>query len=252
MRADCEGPLPVGQLGVESEGPVGSRLLEAVFVLGVDFSVIVAVHIGTFDRVAVGVVDLLVYEERVGSMSGLVDLDIVSGTSGDASGLDSVIILTLVVGGQLGDLGLVVGGVEAYGPAPVHGLDGNSVDLELYTLVGKVADIGVQIVGEVGSCCHGSVVEQVLGVSLVEVDRAGDAVVDESEVETYVVGRRGLPLKVGVVSERSDRHDDVVPEEVHRLVGVVLVGREGRVVSGLEVLLSGLSPAEPELERGEP
>ena len=231
MGAHCEGPLLVRHLRVEAECPVRSGIVEAVLVVVVDLSVLVQIDIEAFDRLAVRVIDLLIDEERVRGVAGLMDLDRVAGTAGDASGSDSEVVGAFVIGGKPGDLGLIEGRVEAKGPAPVPCLDRNGVELELESLVGKVTDVGVQVVGQVGAGGHRSAVQEILGVALVEIHATEDPVAEEAVVKTDVVGRGGLPLEVGVVAKRRDRSDHLVAEVVHRLVRVVLVGRQRRVVS---------------------
>ena len=248
VGAHGEGPLLVRHLRVEAERPVRSGLVEAVLVVVVDLAVLVQVGIETFDRLAVRVIDLLVDEERIRGVAGLMDLDRVAGTAGYAAGSDSEVVGALVIGGKSGDLGLIEGRVEAKGPAPVPCLDRNGVELELDSLVGKVTDVGVQVVGQVGSGGHRGAVQEILGVALVEIHATEDPVAEEAVVKTDVVGRGGLPLEVGVVAKRRDRCDHLVAEVEHRLVRVVLVGRQCRVVTGLEILLARLSPAEPELQ----
>ena len=248
MGAHGEGPLLVRHLRVEAERPVRSGLVEAVLVVVVDLAVLVQVGIETFDRLAVRVIDLLVDEERIRGVAGLMDLDRVAGTAGYAAGSDSEVVGALVIGGKSGDLGLIEGRVEAKGPAPVPCLDRKGVELELDSLVGKVTDVGVQVVGQVGSGGHRGAVQEILGVALVEIHATEDPVAEEAVVKTDVVGRGGLPLEVGVVAKRRDRCDHLVAEVEHRLVRVVLVGRQCRIVTGLEILLARLSPAEPELQ----
>ena len=178
------------------------------------------------------------------------NLDGVAGTAGDAAGLDSVVVGALVIGGKFGYDGLVPGHIGTYLPVPVPGLDSYCIDLELDTGVLKVTDVGVEVVGEVCTCSYRSPVEEVLGEALVEVDGTVDAVIEEAIVKTYVPGRGGLPLQVGVVAGRSDRLDYLVAENVLAGISVIDIGGQGRIVTCIEVLLTGLTVAQTELECG--
>lgn len=177
-------------------------------------------------------------------------LDGVAGTAADAAGINSVVVLALVLVGEACDESPVPGGIEADGPGPVAGLDRNGVDFELDTGIFEVTDICVQIVGEVGSGSYWSVVEEVLGEALVEVDATEDPVAEEAVVDTCVPGDGGLPLEVGVVTLCRDRLDKSCAERIHTGVGVIYVGSEGRVVTAAEILLAGLTVRKAYLQCG--
>ena len=226
MCACSEGPVSPRQLGVETEGPVRSCFVEAVFILGIDHTVLVEVDVCALDRVAGCVIDLFVNIERAGSLAGLVNLHLVAATAGDSAGLDAVVVFPLVIGGQTGNDSLVVRGVYSESPAPVSCFDRNSVDFHLDTEVLEVADVGVQIVGKVGACCHGSPVQQVVSVALVNIEGTIEAVSEEAPVDTCVESCSGLPFEVGIVAVRGKRSYERVAEEVHAGVCIICIGSQ--------------------------
>ena len=198
--------------------------MEEITVVVVDDLVSVKIDICSIDRLSGLVIDLLENIECGGRMTDLVHLDVVSGTSGDSTGLDS----RMVVGrsGQLGDLVMVVSGVDTDCPTRVGTLDENGIEVNLHTQVLKVTDVGGEEVGEVGSCGYRDVVDKVGGVPLVCINREGQPVTYESEVHTYVVSRGGLPLEVRVVSQRSDGMNRLSTELIVATDKVAVVGCE--------------------------
>ena len=145
---------------------------------------------------------------------------------------------------------LVIGHVHADFPAQVFLLDGHYVQGNFNTLVLHITNILQQIVGQVGQASHGNVVQQVVGDALVDVNATIDAVVPETEVETDVISCGLLPLDLSGVALRSDRNDDVVAKPVVRTTHVGVVGRNRRIVTLTDVLLTGDTIAQTELSQG--
>ena len=162
--------------------------------------------------------------------------------------VDAVVVLALVVGGKTRDLVAVPCGVEADVPVPVAVLYSHGVDLELDTDILQVADVGVEVVRKVGACGHGGPVEQVLRLAIVEVGATVDAAVEEAVVDTHVIGGRGLPFQIGVVARGRDRRDPVGAEGIVAAHRVEDVGSQRRIVTGVEVLLARLAPAQAQLQ----
>ena len=116
-------------------------------------------------------------------------------------------------------------------------------NLELDSLVDQGTDVGEEVVGQVGTGCYGSVVEQVGGLPVVNVQGTEQSVIQETVVETDVICGGGLPLQVGVVAVGSDGHDYLTVEHVVTADQVVLICRDG-LVYVTYVLLTGLAPAQ--------
>ena len=184
----------------------------------------VAVYIDTLQRLAGFVIDLLEHVERVDGVAHLLNLDFVTNTAADATRLHTR-IGGVVVGRQACNLVLVVGYIEADFPTEVLLLDGNEVQGNFNTLVLHIADVLQQIVGQVGTSRNGHEVQQVVGLTLVDIDATVDSVLQETEVKTSIVGRGLLPLNLGGIALRSDRNNDVVAEPVVRTSLVGVIGR---------------------------
>ena len=220
----------------------------AVLVIGVNLAIFVAVNIEALDRISIHVVNLLINKERIWCKACLVNLDVVTSTTGNATCLNAVVISTLVISCKFGYDCLVPGNVCTDFPVPVPCLDRNCIDFEFDTSVLKVTDVCIKIVGKVGTCCNWSPVEKVLGVAFVELNGSVDAVFNEAIVNTNVVCRCGFPLQVSIVSVRSDWLNHGCAKIILAGVGVVCVGSKGRIVAGVEVLLSCLTITQPEFE----
>ena len=259
-----EDPVADGAMGVEAEVPVLVVVLQAqaveegreralagqVAVAVRDHAVAVTVHEGVLDRLAVRIIGLLVQEERARGIAHAVLLRVAAGADADAARLDVVVLVdALVTDRQLGELRILEGQVGADHQAGDPVADRVEVQAEFDTLVGHAADVGEQLVGEVGAHRDQHGVQQVLGVLPVQVEVTGNEVLGEAEVHADV-GRDGLlPLDVGIVGARGQVEHAAVGTHVvlrGRTGGHLVVGQVGIV--GDAALLAGHAPAEAELE----
>ena len=167
----------------------------------IDDAVLVGIGVCTLDGFAVTVVELVVNVEHVGSI-----------TLGQH--LNHVVVLYsrthhhvgLLVGlheREVLHLHFLPCEVVRHVPFPVLGLDGSGVERHLNAVAVHVAHIGGDGLAELRTCCCRNRCDKVLGLAGVEVERARDAVVDESEVEAHVPRVGGLPFKVRHVSLRT-------------------------------------------------
>ena len=217
MSVQTEVPSLVADLGVESEvSPRGRAAAGHIAVVGVDLTVVVAVHEGILYRIAFLVVNLLVQIISIRSVAGLVQGGKSYVATHRLTYLDSLEVLVAV--GKLGDLYVLEGEVSADLPVPVSCLDGDEVGRKLYTLVHHTSDVRGQLLAEVRSERNGNLVQQIEGVAVVSLDATADAVVQEAEVHTDVVGLGGLPFDVGVVCQRRQHVERTVLSAEHRVL----------------------------------
>ena len=150
----------------------------------------------------------------------------------------------------------------------------NRVDSELNTLVAERTDIGDHALAEVGTHRHVDIIEQVRCLTEIIVDRTGNTVVEESKVQTGIVGCRLLPSQIGVEGIRTigniERVAILIIYDFHG-TGIVILGSvvfaTHRIIRGMTydllvrrhvgvvsdtVLLTGDTVAETELEVVEP
>ena len=157
-------------------------------------------------------------------------------------------IAGVVAGSQSGDLVLVVGEVHANLPTQVLLLNGNDIHGNLNTLVLHITNILQQIVGQVGTGSNGHLVEQIVGFTLIDIYATVDAVFQETEVKTYIVSCCLLPLNLCSISFRCDRNDCAVAKPIVRTSLVGVVGGNRRIVTLIDVLLTGDTPSETEFQ----
>ena len=148
---------------------------------------------------------------------------------------------------EVGNLVLVISKVVVNLPEPVLGLDGLDADGGFDTGILQRTDVLPCLVAECRHGHGGRIVQQVGGLAVVPVDAGRQTLVEEAQIKTYIISGGGLPLQVGceVVGtvEHAGARDGIetVGACRHR-VG----GNPGVVV--VHVLLSGLTPAEAELQ----
>ena len=113
----------------------------------------------------------------------------------------------------------VMGGVEVGSPAQAvrAALEQPGAEAELDASVPHAADVGRDEVRQVGSGRHGHGEDQVVGLLVVPVDGAAEALVREPEIEAQVDGTGLFPPDVGIDRARPDRADELATELVLRL-----------------------------------
>ena len=122
------------------------------------------------------------------------------------------------------------------------------IDAEFKTLVLQCTYIGQQLIAEVGSGRSRNGVQQVLRFTEVIVDCTRDASIQETIIDTYVPGSGFFPLQVLVVRLRSNQRVFGVTEIiVGTCLGVHIAGHI-RIVSVTQVLLSGHTIAQTQLQ----
>ena len=251
MEGQAQVPTLVDELRGETHDDVGRRLLIVVAVLVVNLTVGVAVHIDTFQRLAVGVVHLLVDPEGTGGLAHVVSHDGGAVTAADGLARGYAVVLVAFAAHQFRNLVVVPRNVVLEVPGEVLRHDGLHVETELNAIVLQRTDVLGHDAGRSRSHGDDDGVQQVGGLAVVTVQIPHEASVLGREVQTGVVGRRGLPLQTGIVGRRTGRivvlaaegvHGIVVTDGVHRLVGEV----------GADALLTGLSPSEAQFQVVEP
>ena len=155
----------------------------------------------------------------------------------------------LVIGGELGDAGILEGDVSADAPVPVGSFHGDYVQGEFNTLVNQVSDVLDENVGKVLAQRHGGTVEQVEGVAVVHVHTGSDAVAPQTQVQTDVPGFSGLPLDI-LVERLGSQHVHIGTTHVitHFLRGGASIEFLIRIIVATDILLTGASPAQTEFE----
>ena len=167
-----------------------------------DSTVVVAVH-DVVVALAISTLALgrLIYVERRSRITNSMTLNGVTRTRRDTTGWNRSLFITRV---QLDDLVLVVREVETEIPLEVVFVNCHCIERKLNTLVGKRTYVADYFVTEVGKCSHRNGVQQVIRLTEVVIDRTRNAVVQETEVNTCVVGSGPLPNKVGVKCIRTE------------------------------------------------
>ena len=252
VSVDAEVPVLVAHAGVDAEEHPGVRAVTGDIAVGFgDDAVAVAVDEHVLDRISVRVVGLLIEEEGVRSEADAVEGGVTVRTA-EVRARRHAEVTGDVLGRQLGDLRILEGDVAADGPVPVLRLDGNGVEGDFDTLVDHLADVVDQHVGEVGTHREVDGVQQVEGAAVVSLDGTGDAVADETEVQTGVPGLGGLPSDIRVVGDRGEHVVvDVTHAVTHTRIRRHVVLGDIRIVVAADILLARAAPSETELEGGD-
>ena len=150
---------------------------------------------------------------------------------------------------------MVVGEVARDFPHPVLGDNRTCGEHDFNTFVHQSTDIAGDLVREVGTASHECGVNQVGGLAVVSVYATREAVLEETEVQSGIIGCRGFPLEVFIVGIRAIHQ--TISSHTHNGITAVListvdvVGVEVVVVSDA-VLLTSLTPSQTELQLVEP
>ena len=251
VTIDGEVPVLVAQAGIQAKvhGRDGA-VTRHVTVCICDNAIAVTVHQTGIDGSAVLVVELLEQIEGVrsetlavhGGETGIA-------THGSAGGRTQEAFHFLC--GELGDFGVLEGNVAANAPMPVVGFYRNKVQGEFHTLVHHVADVLDGGVAEVLAQSGRSHIQQVKGVAVVNLHGTGDAVVDETEVQTGIPGFGGFPLQVLVIGLRSQDIDELSAHVVlHQDRGFLTIQGHGGIIVVTDILLTGTAPSQAQLEGG--
>ena len=217
-----------------------------VEVFGIDRAVAVQIRVEALDGHSRLVVDLLIDVVAVGFVALGKHLHVVRL---DGSGR-RVGRLGFGVQAQVGDLVALVGCIGRHIPLPVGCTDGSCADRHLEALALDVAHVAQHLLVEVRSGSDGHCGQEVFGLAVVVVERTGDAVADEAEVEAVVPRLGGLPRQVAVVGRWSVGLDRGAAEHV---VGAALAfGVEWQVaIVGDAVLLACHAVARSEFQHAE-
>ena len=243
------------------ENPLRGGILEGPEITLIDDAVPVLVHVQVIIvdrtipvRVPVNrlpvLADVLVDIERVHREVRSEDLDPGSHASGRLAGEN--LQRGPAERGDGPEVVLVPGGREVGLPAqpPLPAIQDSGTEAELDPVVPHAADVGGDEVRQVAEPRDGHGEEQVVGQLVVVVDRAGDPLIGEPEVEADVDRLGLLPLDVGVHGTGAAGREDGVAELILGLVVAELIGGIRQVIS--EGLIAGLGPGAPELEVGQP
>ena len=207
----------------------------------------VAVNIYALKWLTILAVNLLEYIERANWVTHLVNLNLVTNTTRDVTSLNTS-IAWIVTCCQTSNLVLVIGNVETNLPTQVLLLDGHYIEGTLDTLILQVTYVHQQIVGKVGTSSYRNLVQQVLGLALINIDATIDAVASETEVQTNVIGSCLLPLNLSSIALWSDWSDNGVTELIERTCLVGMIGRNRRIVTLVDVLLTGDTITQTKLQ----
>ena len=152
------------------------------------------------------------------------------------------------VGGQVVNVVLIIGEVVGHLPVQVLGNDWADSSHDLDTGIVEFTNVAVHLCTEVGTCGNVDVVDQVCGLAVVPVSTEAEAVVQERDVETYIIGRRLLPRQLRIVNAGAYRL--TIAEE--GIVSVVVVSRESgdviEVANASKVLLTGLTISQTDFQ----
>ena len=221
----------VDELRGQTHGDRSCRALVAVAVSLRDDAVTVTVDEDTLKRFTILVINLLVDEEGVHRLTHLLHLDTDTVTTRDSVAGPSVVVLAAT--GELGYLIVVPAYIVADIPCKVLGDDGLGIDRELNTVVLQRTHILPKLRSEVGTGRNNHALQQVFGLTVVTINTGSDAVVEESEVETGVIGCGLLPCQIRVVRLRTQGADkSLIVVALTELVHSVLITDdvEGHVV----------------------
>ena len=157
------------------------------------------------------------------------------------------IVVFTVYGVQLCNFGSIPGKITADSPFPILILHRNHVDTDFQTFTLHITDIGFNHIGKVASGRNEYLIQQVFGSTPVVINRTGDAVVQETIVDTDIISFGSLPFNVGVITIRTIR---IIPF-ISELIASFRIGYcescHIRIVVQ-NILLSGLSVAQTQLQ----
>ena len=128
--------------------------------------------------------------------------------------MNHALVSGIVVDGKFGNGVFVVRHVVAQCPLEILGCDGVRCQREFHTLVFQRTHVGQYFIAEVGAgwCRNG--VQQVVGLTIIEIQRTREYALEDSKVEASVVGCGLFPLQILVVSQWRDKLYALVTEVV--------------------------------------
>ena len=198
-QRETEVPVLVFQARREAHGYRSCWALVEILIAFIDLTVTVTVNYAVLNWLAILVINLLVNIEWVHSVTHLVSLQISTRT---ITYLDVCInnrstILWYTI--QVGNLVLVVSEVVCHGPEPVLGLDSTPGNSCFNTGILQGTDVLPCLVLVT---CHRrkwSIVQQIGSLSVVPIYATRQSLIQDTPVQTYVVGRGCFPLQVRTV-----------------------------------------------------
>ena len=161
------------------------------------------------------------------------------------------LVVVSAAGHQLVNLVLVPSEVVADLPVPVFRLYGAPSSSHLDTGVVQRADVAGHLVREVGSHGNHNRVDQVLGLTMIEVEVQGQTVVQDSEVQTGIPCGGLLPSQCVVVGIRTIGAAIAVEQRIVSALFVGCICRNIRIVAD-SFLLTGDTPACAQLQVRKP
>ena len=171
----------------------------AIPVVDVDGTVGGAVNVHTLQRTAIGTVNLLVHEKRVGRVPHRLNLDGVARATGNAAHEDTNIGWVRYLR-EVRDLVFIIGHVETHVEAQAFFLNGGGVDCKFNAPVLQIAHVGQNLIGQVRTRRHGNDGQEVFGLLIVEVYATRNTSVKQRVVDGGVERFGLFPLQVGIVA----------------------------------------------------
>ena len=250
MSVDTQIPVLICQTGrktavVRSFGAFAGHVLVGIFFAAGDRTIFCDIF--AIQRLTIIVISLLQQVESIRSFAYHVDLQIFTRTTGITS---LHIVIFTVDGVQLRNFGSIPGKVTADSPFPILILHGNHVDTDFQTFALHITDIGFNHIGKVASGRNEYLIQQIFGSTPVVVNRTGDAVVQETIVDTDIISFGSLPLDVGIVAIGTVSSVPLITEVI---AGFVIRRRISRQVLIVRTngLLTGLAVAQTEFQIGQ-
>ena len=152
---------------------------------------------------------------------------------------------------QVCNLIAVVSEVVIQRPVPVFRANDLPTDSGLNTHVAQRANVLPSLVAVCGKGFCRSKVEQVLSFTIVPVNATREALVKQTPVNTYIIGSCGLPFQFRSVVIGTIQSTVVCCRIESVLVDVLGIGWNPSVVI-VHILLTSLTPAQTELQVGQP
>ena len=98
---------------------------------------------------------------------------------------------------------MVIGEVVIHCPEEVFRLDGLDAERHLNTLVLQRTDVLPSLITESRQGHRRSVVQQIGSLTVIDIDAGSETLVEQTEVETNIIGCSGLPLQVWCIVVRT-------------------------------------------------
>ena len=166
-----------------------------------------------------------------------IDLNLIACGTVDVP-MNHALVGRIVVEGQFGNFVLVVRDIITNGPVPVLCVNRMGSQRKFDTLVLQGSNICQQLVAEIRTSWSSYGVQEVVSLAIVIIQRTCYLVVQETEVQPYVISRGLFPFQILVIGLRGYQAIFCIAEiVVGTSLGVGIASHIG-IIAVVEVLLS--------------